>query len=214
MPASATDMDGMNYIVSGWYTKDYKKWWDKLRPTLEAVGAPYDFVEVERSSTEWESSTMVKAAHVLQAMQRHPDKTVVFLDVDCEVLGPLDELLKTKTDFACFIETNANPKSIRFLPWSGTMVIRQTPKAYELVERWVEESRTAARYSVDQTSLANALGKVPGLTLTLLDRKWCARPWDNVADAVILHDSASIPLKTPKWKQRWNRRLHRWGLKK
>jgi len=200
------------YIVCGWYTPDYAHWLDTLIPSLERVGAPHHFIETTKRPDGWERNTMMKAEQIREALRRHPDQTIIFIDVDCQVLGPLDALATIDTDFACFIETKASPKRASFQAWSGTLVFRQTPRARALVDLWAAESRVADRYAVDQTTLASVISRIPGLTITALDRKWCARPWDGVLDAVILHDSASLKAKTPRWRQKWHRRMARLGF--
>jgi hypothetical protein len=74
---------------AAWYTPDYRHWWDALRPSLDRHGAPHDFVEVPKVSTQWEANTMRKPHEVAKALTRHPDKVVIFIDVDCVVHGPL-----------------------------------------------------------------------------------------------------------------------------
>ncbi len=79
-------------IVCGWFTPDYRHWADKLIASLDAVGAPHDIVEVPKLPGTWEANTMAKSAQLLAAMDRHPDKCIAFLDVDCRVLGDLSPL--------------------------------------------------------------------------------------------------------------------------
>ena len=47
---------------------------------------------------------MRKPAIVLNAMKAYPDKTLILMDVDCIVNGPLDELsnIVGNADFSCF----------------------------------------------------------------------------------------------------------------
>ncbi|MBA4132530.1 MAG: hypothetical protein C0519_14040 [Hyphomicrobium sp.] len=190
-------MTAKSFIVCGWYTPDYACWWDKLRPTLKAVGAPHDFVEVTKAAGGWERNTMRKPAQIAAAFDRHPEKTVIFIDVDCTVLSPLDELAGISGDIGVYIRTrfrsNGEPK---LGPRSGTMVFQPTIGARRFVEAWIAEGRNAAKYGVDQDSLAVALGRVPGLSVTTLGVEWCAVPADNCDSPKILHDSASRDSKT------------------
>ncbi|PPD07169.1 MAG: hypothetical protein CTY28_10325 [Hyphomicrobium sp.] len=193
----------MSYIVCGWYTSDYRHWLDTLIPSLEAHGAPHDFVEVAKAAGGWERNTMRKPAQIAAAFDRHPETTVIFIDVDCTVLSPLDELAGISGDIGVYIRTrfrsNGEPK---LGPRSGTMVFQPTIGARRFVEAWIAEGRNAANYGVDQDSLAVALGRVPGLSVTTLGVEWCAVPADKCPAPKILHDSASRNSKTPLWR-RW-----------
>jgi hypothetical protein len=59
---------------------------------------PHDIVEVPKLPGTWEANTMAKPAHLLAAMDRHPDKVIVLLDVDCRVLGDLTPLAGIEGD--------------------------------------------------------------------------------------------------------------------
>lgn len=198
----------MSYVVCGWYTNDYRPWWDKLRPTLEAVGAPHDFVQVAKDETHWEAQTLRKAQQVMLAMSRHTGKTIIFLDVDCTVRGDLAPLAKIATDFGvCSVVTYAKTRwhviANKLTVRSGTMVLKPTPACFDLVKRWVDLCVDAPAYVHDQQVLALAMCQVPGLTVTNIGVKWCAVPRDKCAGAVIVHDQASKGQHATKWTRRW-----------
>lgn len=182
----------MTYIVCGWYTPDYAHWVGPLRQSLDAYSAPHDFVEVEKSGDGWEKTTMRKASEVRKALLRHPSKTVIFIDVDCTVKGPLEPLSRIDGDVGFFVRTrfrkNGAPKiGVR----SGTLVFRPVKRALDFVDAWIAEGENAGAYSVDQDSLMVAMGRVPGLTITTLGIEWCATEGDACARPVIYHDRAS-----------------------
>jgi hypothetical protein len=87
------------------------------------------------------------------------------------------------------------------------VVLRPTPAARAFVAAWIAESRAAPRYAVDQSSLAVAMGRCPGVAVELLDVRYCATPADQCRDPVILHDSASRHLRKAGRLQRWLNRL-------
>ena len=178
------------YIVCGWYTPDYGHWWNVLRPTLEYHGAPHDFTEVNKRAGGWEVNTMAKPHQLLAAMDRHPDKVIVFIDVDCVVRAPLAPLADIRADVAFYIrtkrkKTHAKWGSIR----SGTLIIRPTPHARKFVEAWIAKGGAFAE--VDQNTLMLAMCDVPSCTFEALPVAYCAIPADKVASPIILHDSAS-----------------------
>jgi hypothetical protein len=183
----------MSYIVCGWYTPDYGHWVPHLKADLERVGCAYDFVEVPKVVGHWEHITLRKAAEVRAAMKRHPDKTIIFLDVDCNVYGPLDELAQTRADVRLFMRVKR--RSTGEVKWgnirSGTMVFNPTPGARELVDLWVEESDNAQFGDVDQTALALGFSRMVDTTWAPIPLAYCATRGDAHPSPVILHDSAS-----------------------
>src|SRR5687767_2613414 len=127
------------FIVCAWYTPDYRPWADKLIASLDAIGAPYDIVEVPKRPGTWEANTMAKPGQLLAAMDRHPNEVIVFLDVDCEVLGDLTPLADITGDVAFYIRTKYRRSGgTRFGARSGTVVARPTERARRYVEAWVE----------------------------------------------------------------------------
>lgn len=185
----------MSFVVCGWFTPDYRHWWNRLRKNLDTIGAHHDFVERRKADGGWEINTQRKPAEILAAIERHPGKTIIFLDVDCAVTGRLDDLAELAAipgDVALYHRTKWRRSGIvGGGPRTGTMVLRPTPKAREFVTQWCEASLQAPRYTVDQDSVKVALGRVPGLTVTYLDVRYCAVPADKCASPVILHDRAS-----------------------
>lgn len=198
------------YIVCGWYTPDYAHWLETLIPSLEAVGAPHDFVVVPSEPGGWEASTMRKPHEVLRARRRHPDKTIIFLDVDCVVHKPLDDLANIGGDIGFYLRTKyRRDGTVKSGARSGTMVFKPTSYASAFVLAWIAASKRAGRYSVDQDSLAVALGRVPGLSITTLGVEWCATVGDGVEKPAIYHDSASLHTKTPRLVRTWHRLIGR-----
>ena len=202
------------WIVCGWYTPDYRDWWDRLSSNLGDIGAPSDFVERSKSDGGWEINTMRKPHELLAAMDRHPEKTIVFLDVDCAVIGGkagLAELASISGDIAFFVRSKWSQNSGRpvFTTRSGTFVVRPTRHARAFVNAWCEAGRSAPRYAVDQDSLLAAVGRTPGVSITYLYAKYCAVPQDNCSAPVILHDSASLNSKTSKVIKRLSRLTYR-----
>jgi hypothetical protein len=188
-----------DYVVCGWYTPDYTRWWEKLKPTLEAVGAPHHFVEVEKEDIDWERQTLRKPSMVHQALKFH--------DVDCTVRGDLAPLAAIGGDFGVCSTVRlakqrwhviTNQLTVR----SGTMVLKPTPRCRALVEQWILLCKTTPPYVHDQQVLALAMYQVPGLVLTNLGVPWCALPRDNCPDPVILHDQASKGSHATKWQRR------------
>lgn len=181
-----------DHIVCGWYTEDYWPWWQSLERDLILERQPYDFTAVERpEGAGWESITMLKAREIQRAMRRHPDKVIVFLDVDCSVRNDLAPLADLRADVGVFFHSNRNRwRHIRAHIRSGTMVFKPNEAARRFVDRWVKLSDAGRYGDVDQDSLLLAL-ETPDVTFQQLDVRWCKCKSDACVDPVIVHDSAS-----------------------
>lgn len=182
-----------SYMVCGWYTEDYFPWWQALERDLLAHSQPYDFAPVVRPefAVGWEATTMLKAREIKRALERHPDKVIVFLDVDCRVTASLAAIAELRGDVGVFWHSNRNKwRHIRAHIRSGTMVFKPNDAAHRFVDRWMELSKNARYGDVDQDSLLLAL-QTSDVTFEQLDVKWCKCKSDACADPIIIHDSAS-----------------------
>ena len=160
---AAGEVASAPFIVCAWHTSDNRPWADKLIASLEAVGAPYDVVEVPKFAGTWEANTMAKPGQLLAAMDRHPNEVIVFLDVDCEVLGDLSPLAGIAGDAGFYVRTKYRRSGgMRFGARSGTVVVRPTPAARRYVEAWADAGRDAPWGDVDQTTQMIAMGARPG----------------------------------------------------
>ena len=120
------------WVVCGWFTPGYRLSADKLIASLDAIGAPLDIAEVPKLPGTWEDNTMAKPAQLLAAMDRHAGKVVMFLDVDCEVLGDLSPLASITGDVGLlfYVRTKFRRSGgMRFGARSGIVVVRPTPVA-------------------------------------------------------------------------------------
>ena len=134
-----------NWVVCGYYTPDYAVHALDLKADLDRVKAPHDIACVAKREGGWEANVRAKPIEIAAAMLRHPDKTIVWLDVDCSINGPLDGLAQISGDVAFFARTKlkSNGKPI-FCPRSGTMVIRPTVAARAFIAAWGQASLAAS----------------------------------------------------------------------
>lgn len=200
----------MSIMVCGWYTPNYAHWARQIESNLRDLGLPHDFVCVEPQEGYWQTVTLMKAQQALNAMQRHPDKTIVLLDVDCQVLSAeaIRDLESLPGDVGFYLRTRfRRAGKIRFGARSGTMFFKPTLGAQAFVCKWVELSRQAPPYSVDQDSLAVALGKTPTM-VHFLDVRYCAVAGDNVPDPYVLHANAAATSVT-RSANKWRRAVYR-----
>ncbi|MDO9383874.1 MAG: putative nucleotide-diphospho-sugar transferase [Hyphomicrobiaceae bacterium] len=181
-----------SYVVCGWYTPDYAGWANDLRQSLLRHGQPFELVRVESHPGEgWEATTMRKAREVLKSLDRHAGKTIIFIDVDCEVAGDLAPLTQLRGDVAFYVHPRRRRSGhtkahIR----SGTIVLKPTPEARRFVERWVDISDRPEYGDVDQDALLLSIN-TPGVLFEQLDVKWCYTKSDKCNGPLIIHGSAS-----------------------
>ena len=91
---------------------------------------------------QWEANTMRKPHEVAKALDRHPDKVVIFIDVYCVVHGALDALAGIRGDVAFYVRTKYRRNGgMRFGTRSGTLVFRPTDMARAFVANWIAAAK-------------------------------------------------------------------------
>lgn len=196
----------MSWIVCGFYTPEYSASAEALRANLDRIGAPHDLQKASKRPGGWEANTRAKAAEIKAGMVRYPDSTIIWIDVDCAVLGTLERLAALACiagDVGMYVRTRIrrNGKPL-FAPRSGTLIIRPTDGARHFIREWSLASDRGHRFSVDQDSLVVALGRVPSLNLTMLPVEACAIASDLCEAPIVLHDTGT---KLAKGAGRWRR---------
>jgi hypothetical protein len=180
-----------DWIVFAWHTPDYRHWSDQLIANLTARAIPHDIVEVPKLSGGWEANTMAKPGHVLAAMNRHSGKTIVFLDVDCRVVGDLAPLVDSvNSDIAIRFRAKARSNRMWMTPRSSTMVFRPTEAARRFVEAWHDAGKKAKHGTIDQTTFVTTLCQRSGVSFSHLGPEWGAMDGE-FPKAAIFHLGAS-----------------------
>jgi hypothetical protein len=198
----SADPHAGRWLVCGYFTPDYRRWAETLAVSLRHHNAPYHLFATTRAGT-WEANSRQKPAAILNAMDRYPDKVIVWLDVDCQVLGDLSPLADLRADFAAYTRTR-QPKwrrRQRFLVKSGTMVFKPTEAARAFVSEWSKNATRAQPWDSDQHSLLKTFGEMSGVTFQRLPHTWCAVVGERHADGkpIIQHASAARE-QTKPWK--------------
>jgi hypothetical protein len=201
-------------IACGFYTEDYRHWAVQLIASLDRVGQAHDIVLAEKRGVGWEANTMAKAAHILAAMDRHPDKVIAWLDVDCVVLDSLAPLAELGADvsFRMHSKFRRHHKGARFRAQSGTMVFKPTPGARRFVEHWQRASDRAPYGEIDQSSQVVAMSASIGTSFAPLPLIYCVNPDEKgkVPGVVIQHDSAAVNFpKVSGWRRYIGRLIRR-----
>jgi len=178
--------DRHEWLVCGWFTDDpiYRGYAQDLAASLDKVGAPYDLVAVDRPSSGWAANTRAKPAQVLAAMDRHPDKTIVFMDVDFSAIGDLTPLTASGGEFALKIVARRRRNgAVRLVPSSQVMVVKPTAGARRLVLAWIALGEKALVGETDESALAMAMGTCASCTFSPIDQVWL--------DTVLVHHWAN-----------------------
>ena len=131
----------MTFIVTSFYTTGtgYEKAAkERLIPSLEAFGIPYDIVGIA-SKGPWERNIYEKAVVIRDAMQRVGHGVdVVWLDADAEVVSYPKLFNSLKCDFAAHWRRPRGNLS------SGTMFFRNNFAGRWLIDCWAAALRHAA----------------------------------------------------------------------
>lgn len=187
-----------DWLVCGWFTEDsiYKPLAERLAASLDAVGAPYDLVSVSKRAGGWESNTLAKAEQARAAMDRHPAKTIVLMDIDYAATGDLSYLAKVPGDVALqiFARRRKHRRGSSRASFSAqVIVIKPTPGARRFVETWERLSANPHPGATSEAYLGLACGSVTDVALVNLDQERLK--------AVLAHSFASKGHRMPDWRR-------------
>jgi hypothetical protein len=186
------------YVVTGFFTPDYAPLARRFSAALTQHAVPHMLYGWPQR--DWEKAILDKPLVVQRAMQQFPGRTVVLMDIDCEIRGAIAPMVECVGDVSLFIGVGIDPARekglrMRAIPSSRIVVLRPTDGARRLVDAWrrlCQEQAAGKQVADDEQLLMSAIGATEGLTLTILDRRYAARnPWDAPEGAVILHRTAS-----------------------
>lgn len=152
-------------VLSYWAGERYKIHALSLAASCATHGHECRIVEMPDTGS-WIRNCALKAS-VVHAFLRDIDEPFLFIDADAHVVAPLDPILKAHGDIGVH----------RFRGnWvcSGTILIRPTLAAREIVTRWRVLSDTNPEIW-DSDHLEQAFSEIPA-TVGLLGPEWC---WIN-----------------------------------
>ncbi len=189
------------WVACGWFTPDYRPLAEALAAQLSAHGAPHHILATEKTGS-WSRQILRKPTMVLRAMREHPNETIVFMDVDCVVRGPLDDAVKTSADLTCSLFVKRRRGRQRNDLSSRVLVVRPTAGARQLVEHWAlqcQEANSIAPEFGDECALMVALSRCTSSSWSAIDQRFAGRELPQApSGAIIVHDSAhenSTPMR-------------------
>jgi len=134
-------------VVCGFFKADGVDRALPLRRRLDGLRTRYDFVAIDiRGSPD--AYALSKPLQVGAAMDRHPGKTILFIDLACRIVGTRDDLLRAAEipgDIAFHVRTRLCSQGKPALaPHAETLVLRPTARAHVFVRTWIETWERAA----------------------------------------------------------------------
>jgi hypothetical protein len=191
----------LGWVACGWFTPDYRHMAETLAAQLTAHGAPHHILATEKTGS-WSRQILRKPTMVLRAMREHPNDVIVFMDVDCVVLGPLDEVVNPAADLTSPLFVKRRRGRQRNDLSSRVLIVRPTPGAHQLVEHWAlkcQEDNSIEPEFGDECALMVAMSAYTSYTWAPMDQRFAGRELAQAPpNAVIVHDSAhenSTPLR-------------------
>jgi hypothetical protein len=165
-----------------------------LRRRLDSLRTLHDLVAVDPHPGR-AAPVPCRPLQIRDAMDRHPGRTILFLDIDCQIVGTRDDLARAadiEGDIAFHARTHAYPDGkVGIVPHPETLVLRPTAKARVFISAWIESWERAAPSGSEQDTLTSALARVPELSVTLLGAEFCAAKQDSHPLPVILRARAA-----------------------
>lgn len=104
-------------VVCSFYTDDdyYRAHADTLRGALDRIGVAHELEEIHKpEGADWADMTRRKIGILAETCERHPDKKVFWIDVDCSLLSLPDYVADFTADILGFQRGFSNPLSIGY----------------------------------------------------------------------------------------------------
>ena len=110
-------MSNRDVVVCSFYTPDeyYGGHAKELREQLEALGVGYELLEVQkREGEDWADVTRRKIGFIKSICDKHPDKMVFWIDVDCRITHLPDYISGSTADLIGFQRSFGSPLQIGY----------------------------------------------------------------------------------------------------
>lgn len=208
-----SDITGGNpesWLVTGWFTPDYRPLAETFAANLAEHGAPFHLF-AKPTLGAWNTSR--KPTVVLETMDAYPGKTIVLMDVDCLIRGGIEPVTQTDGDVGIVVIARNQKSRKGWRHWlalecsSRVVVFKPTEKARAFAHKWACHIDQSA-ICHDEHSMAWAFLSSPDVRFTYLDQAYSGREAYLLSDGVIVHDSAHEKQKRGGFKN-WLRSLEK-----
>lgn len=191
----------MSYVVVGFYTPNYAEIAKTFCRSLTEHSIPHKLYAVERLGGSWQAQTLRKPEIALRALDEHPDKSIILMDVDCSVHGDLSPLVEAKCDVALYPYKNKRTGAMTVS--TRAVVFHQTPGARRLLAEWHEKCDEAICQALtnnvtswkrralgvsDETRLHQAIEDNPSIVVAPLPASYSGN--SDSPGALVTHESA------------------------
>lgn len=151
------------------------------------------YSEIIEPRGSWVRNCAMKPRFILRMMDKFSDQTLLWIDADARIMGPIDEaLLGGLGDISCRVKVHPSNRTELL---TGTILV--APSARDIIERWEIAQHDENSNIWDQKVLQDIMAKQPQPRMHYLDARLCAifdeRP--PIAGALIVHTQASRRLK-------------------
>ena len=184
---------GRNFIVVGFFTPDYYPLAEKLSENLNQFEISHHLYACEKTPGEWGHQTLRKPDILKRARLDHPDKTLIFMDVDCSVRGDIVDMLAIQADIALPMGRKPMKNGTALKPGTRVILIRPTTMSDRFLDLWdqkcrldmrpVENDEIRVQMAIEDSAGSFTFGILPRAFTGIEIRK--SEPSD-----VIVHDSA------------------------
>ncbi len=186
-------------IIVSFYTENssYETEARRLMQSLHLFGLEYD-IQPLKNKGNWKLNTDYKPKYILEMMNKHKGRDIVWLDADSGVLKYPELFVNANYDIG-YVKVNwsnySRPgKSQETL--SGTLFIKNNTKMIDLVKDWIDKLKKNPK-SVDQVALRQVLPNHKKVKVKLLPDTYCQifDTMSSAGDPVIEQYQASRRLK-------------------
>jgi len=184
---------GGNFLVVGFFTPDYYHLASALSQNLNDFKISHHLYACEKQAGAWGHQTLRKPSILKRARLDYPNKTLVFLDVDCSVRGDISDLLSLDAEIAIPMGRKPMKNGTALKPGTRVILIRPTAMADRLLDLWeqkcgldirpVENDEIRLQMAIEDSAGAFAISVLPREFTGIEIRK------SNERD-IIVHDSA------------------------
>lgn len=187
------------YVVTGFFTPNYRPLAESLAKDLAATGNPHHLLAREKGSATWRNVVHWKPEIVLEVMDLYPDRSVILMDVDCSVRGPLAPMLDFNGDISARAKLRLTShiwpfrkKTVLHIS-SRSMVFRQNDRVRKFLADWRDELRTATYYQGGcEMAMRFVIMRSTGLAFCPMDAKYSGLEVDAASEeAIVVHSSES-----------------------
>jgi hypothetical protein len=187
------------YVVTGFFTPNYRPLAEALAKDLTATGNPHHLVAREKGSATWRNVVHWKPEIVLEVMDLYPESSIILLDVDCSVRGSLAPMLDFTGDISARAKLRLTnhvwpfrQKTVLHIS-SRSMVFRPNERVRRFLADWRDELRTATYYQGGcEMALRFVVMRSVGLAFVPMDDKYSGLEVDTAAtNAIVVHSSES-----------------------